>query len=136
MAAAERVFETEVALPVVEYADVLTPRPSHKSLNNLTENMLMFCTLVFLGVVLACLHANILRAGYQVDGLEKESARIQKDIGRVHARIGQMTAAITVERLAVQQGWKRVEPHEIDDLTRPTHTWRRPVMQPTSAKKP
>lgn len=131
VAVAERIVEAELSFPIPEATTDMIPRKRHKPLSNVAENMLMFSTLVFLGLVLTCLHANILRTAYTVDRLEKEALKTQKEISQVQSRISQLTAVVALERLAAQHNRKRVERHEIDDLTLPPHKWRRAVTPAT-----
>lgn len=128
VAVAERIVETELSFPIPEAMREVLPRKRHKPLSNVAENLLMFSTLVFLGLVLTCLHANILRTAYHADQLEKEALETQKEISQVQSRISQLTAVVALERLATQHHRKRVERHEIDDLTLPPHQWRRAVV--------
>ena len=127
MAVAERIVEAELSFPIPEATTDMIPRKRHKPLSNVVENMLMFSTLVFLGLALTCLHANILRTAYTVDRLEKEALKTQKEISQVQSRISQLTAVVALERLAAKHHRKRVERYEIDDLTLPPHKWRRAV---------
>ncbi|MCS6861138.1 MAG: hypothetical protein NZT92_12550 [Abditibacteriales bacterium] len=127
MAVAEHIVETDLSSPIPASTLESFPRRRHQPLSNVTENILMFSTVVLLGLVLASLHASILWTGYHVDRLEKEILRTQKEISQVQSRVSQLTAAVALERLAVQHRRKRVERHEIDDLTLPPHRWRRAV---------